>query len=437
MSKLVDAVREAGVVGAGGAGFPTYVKLQSKPDTLICNAAECEPLLCTDYYAMTNLIDGVIAGMVIAGRQLGAGRLVFAFKKKRAELFPIIEEAIRKAGADIEVFGLGDYYPAGDEQSLVYDVTKRIVPQNGIPIHVDCVVNNVITFYHIWQAHEAGTPVVERYVSVVGRVKRPYVAMVKVGTPFKALAELAGPEAGTAMIEGGCMMGEVKDLDQVVTKTTGAIVFLEEGNIAVREKVDSFQSVTRFSKAACCQCTECTVLCPRYNLGHDIEPHMIMRTLNYGLDATSHVAQAAYLCCQCGVCSLFACPFVLSPKRVYEYFRKELEEYNIPPHEHTIDPFNDAKKLPTKRLKARLNVLDIDVLAEFIGDLPYDGPFRVHLKQHIGAPASPVVQVGDRVTRFQKIGDVSADALGVPVHSPVDGVVTEINEQFITIGSGS
>jgi len=437
MSGIVEVVREAGVVGAGGAGFPTYVKLQSRPDTLICNAAECEPLLYTDYYGITNLIDGVIGGMVIAGKQLGTKRMVFALKKKRGELFPIIEDAIQKAGAEIEVFGMGDYYPAGDEQSLVYDVTGRIVPQKGIPINVDVVVNNVLTFYQVWDAVTNSKPVVERYVSVVGRVKKPYVALVKVGTPFRVLAELAEPEAGTAMIEGGVMMGHVREMDDVVTKTTGAIVFLEEGNPAVREKVDTFQSVTRFSKAACCQCTECTVLCPRYNLGHDIEPHMIMRTLNYGLDATSHVAQAAYLCCQCGVCSLFACPFGLSPKRVYEHFKDQLKDYDIPAHEHTIDPFNDAKKLPTNRLKARLNLKDIDVKAEFIGDFNYAGPYQVKLQQHIGAPASPEVQVGDRVTRFQKLADVPADKLGVPVHSPVDGVVTEINEQFITIGSGS
>ena len=437
MSGIVDAVREAGVVGAGGAGFPTYVKLQSKPDTLICNAAECEPLLYTDYYGITNLIDGVIGGMVIAAKQLGTKRLVFALKKKRDELFPIIEDAIKRSGAAIEVFGMGDYYPAGDEQSLVYDVTKRIVPQKGIPIHVDVVVNNVLTFYQVWDAVTNGNPVVERYVSVVGRVKKPYVALVKVGTPFQALADLAEPEPGTAMIEGGVMMGDVRDMTDVVTKTTGALVFLEEGNPAVREKVDTFQSVTRFSKAACCQCTECTVLCPRYNLGHDIEPHMIMRTLNYGLDATSHVAQAAYLCCQCGVCSLFACPFGLSPKRVYAHFRDQLKDYDIPAHDHEIDPFNDAKKLPTNRLKARLNLKDIDVKAEFTGDFAYDGPFRVKLQQHIGAPASPVVKVGDRVTRFQKLADVPGDQLGVPIHSPVDGVVTEINEQFITIGSGS
>ncbi|NOY23847.1 MAG: hypothetical protein GXO70_10115 [Acidobacteria bacterium] len=434
---FVEKTRNAGIVGAGGAGFPTYIKMQSSPDTIICNAAECEPLLYTDYYVIQNHIDGVIRGILLVKKQSGAKRAVFAIKEKRHELFPAIEKAIKGAGGGVELFTLGDYYPAGDEQSLVHDVTGRIVPQNGIPIHVGVVVNNVLTLYQIWNAIENSVAVTERYVSVVGRVKRPYVAVVPIGTPFSKLAELAEPEPGTVMIEGGVMMGQVRNPDDAVTKTTGALVFLEENNPTVREKMASFQSVTRFSKAACCQCTECTVLCPRFNLGHEIEPHMIMRTLNYGLDATSAVAQAAYLCCQCGICSLFACPFGLSPRRVYADFRARLTEYNMPPLEHVIDPFNDAKKLPSKRLKARLNLLDIDVKAEFIGPLPYSGPFKIKIKQHIGSAALPLVKIGETVNTGQILSNVKPDELGTPVHSPAKGMVKEITEEFIVIGSES
>ncbi len=434
---FVEKLRNAGIIGAGGAGFPTYVKMQSKPDTIICNAAECEPLLYTDYYVIQNHIDGVIRGILLAKTQLGAKRAVFAIKEKRHELFPAIEKAIEEAGGGIELFTLGDYYPAGDEQSLVHDVTGRIVPQNGIPIHVGVVVNNVLTLYQIWNAVENSVAVTERFVSVVGRVKRPYVAVVPIGTPFSELAKLTEPEPGTVMIEGGVMMGQIRNPDDSVTKTTGALVFLEEDNPAVREKSASFESLTRFSKAACCQCTECTVLCPRFNLGHDIEPHMIMRTLNYGLDATSTVAQAAYLCCQCGVCSMFSCPFGLSPKRVYADFKKRLKDYNVPPKEHEADLFNDSKKLSTKRLKARLNLLDIDVKPEFTGPLPYSGPLKVKIKQHIGAAALPLVKIGETVNIGQILSNVQEDELGTPVHSPTKGIVKEITEEFIIIGSES
>ncbi|MCK5879889.1 MAG: hypothetical protein KAH24_08915, partial [Holophagae bacterium] len=160
-------------------------------------------------------------------------------------------------------------------------------------------------------------------------------------------------------------------------------------------------------------------------------------TLNYGLDASSTVAQAAYLCCQCGVCSLFACPFGLSPKRVYADFRARLQDYTISPREHVIDPFNDAKKLPSNRLKARLNLLDIDVKAEFIGPLTYSGPLKIHIKQHIGAHATPTVKTGDQVTAGQILSNVNQEDLGTPVHSPVRGVVKEITEEFIVIGSES
>ncbi len=430
-----DKVKNAGIVGAGGAGFPTYVKLGSKAEIYICNAAECEPLLYTDYYVIKNRIKSIISGFKKVIEETGAKESYFALKKKREYLVPLIEEEIKKQNANIKVFLLGDYYPAGDEQSLVYDVTGRIVPQKGIPINVGVIVNNAETLAQIGELEENGKPVFERYVSVVGEVENPFVAKVKIGTPFKALMDKATPKDNTVLIEGGVMMGKVKTPLDIVTKTTGAIVFLNKDNPAVREKTASFQAVTRFSKAACCQCTECTVLCPRYNLGHDIEPHMIMRTLNYGLDSTSLVAQAAYLCCQCGVCSMFACPFGLSPKRVYAYFREKLKDYNIPPKKHVADEYNNAKKVPTKRLMARLNIVELDRVPEFIGELEYGGDFTVPLKQHIGAPSVAIVKEGQRVKKGELLSKCPENALCVPVHSPVDGVVKTVNKNFVIIGN--
>ncbi len=434
---LIEKVKNAGIVGAGGAGFPTYVKLQSKPEIYICNAAECEPLLYTDYYVIKNHINDVIKGFKLAIEFTGAKKGFFAIKKKRKELFPLIEEAIKSENAEskISLFELGDYYPAGDEQSLVYDITGRIVPQNGIPIDVGVVVNNVLTLAQIAWASEKNEPVCKRFVSVVGEVENPFVAVVNIGTPLKALIDYAKPKSGTVLIEGGVMMGTVKSPEDVITKTTGALVFLEENNPAVREKTASFESVTRFSKAACCQCTECTVLCPRYNLGHKIEPHMIMRTLNYGLDSSSHIAQAAFLCCQCGVCSMFACPFGLSPKRVYAYFRKRLKEYNIPAEQHKADPFNEEKKVPTKRLMARLLILHLDRKPEFVGEFDYNGDLIIPLKQHIGVSGKPIVKEGDKVKKGQPISKCEEKSLCVPVHSPINGIVKKVTDNFVIIGN--
>ncbi len=433
---IAQKVKNAGIVGAGGAGFPTYVKLQSKPDIYICNAAECEPLLYTDYYVIKTRIADIIKGLKIAMETTGAKEGFFAIKKKRKDLFPLIEDEIKKQKAsNIKLFQLGDYYPAGDEQSLVYDVTGRIVPQKGIPIDVGVVVNNALTLAQIADAAENETPVYQRFVSVVGEVENPFVALVKIGTPFKALIDYAKPKKDTVLIEGGVMMGNVKSPEEVVTKTTGALIFLNQSNPAVREKTASFETVTRFSKAACCQCTECTVLCPRHNLGHKIEPHMIMRTLNYGLDSSSYIAQAAFLCCQCGVCSMFACPFGLSPKRVYAYFRTKLKDYNIPPFEHKADPFNEAKKVPTKRLMARLGILNLDIKPEFIGEFEHRGDFVIPLKQHIGAPSIPVVKEGEKVFKGQALSKCEEKSLCVPVHSPVDGIVKKVTDKFVIIGS--
>ena len=138
---LTEAVKAAGVVGAGGAGFPTHIKLAAKAEYFIVNAAECEPLIETDKYLCRTFPDQLVAATAAVAAQLGATRAVIALKAKYREEIAALEGAIRRSNADVEIFPMQTFYPAGDEQTLVQQVTGRSVPERGLPLDVGCVVD--------------------------------------------------------------------------------------------------------------------------------------------------------------------------------------------------------------------------------------------------------------------------------------------------------
>ena len=146
---LTEAVKAAGVVGAGGAGFPTHVKLSAKAECFLVNAAECEPLIETDKYLCRTFPDRVVAAAVAVAGHLGAKRTVIALKGKYHAEITALEGAISRSGAQVELFRMKTFYPAGDEQTMVQQVTGRSVPERGLPLDVGCVVDNVGTLLNI------------------------------------------------------------------------------------------------------------------------------------------------------------------------------------------------------------------------------------------------------------------------------------------------
>ena len=190
-----------------------------------------------------------------------------------------MRRAVGQAQAALDVFELGDFYPAGDEQVVVYEVMGRVVPEGGIPLMVGAVVSNVESLANIAAAVE-GRPVTERWLTVCGEVARPMVTRVPIGVSLAEVIEAAG---GTTLsdyqvVVGGPMMGAVAaDLAAPVTKTTSGIIVLPVGHNVVSGKVRDLDQVTKIARVACCQCSRCTDLCPRRLLGHGLEPHKIMR----------------------------------------------------------------------------------------------------------------------------------------------------------------
>ncbi|MEJ2083472.1 MAG: 4Fe-4S dicluster domain-containing protein [Acidobacteriota bacterium] len=313
---LSEQVRQAGVVGAGGAGFPTHVKMASCAEWLLANGAECEPLLYKDRELLKNFASEVLTGLRLTAAAVGASKRSIGVKSKNHEAI----EALRRAGCgtDISLSEFGDFYPSGDEYEVVHTITGRLIPPAGIPLDVGVVVNNVETIYNVQRA-EQGEPVTDTFLTVSGMVREPLTTRVPVGMRFRDVLELAGgPTAREfAVMDSGLMMGRrIHDLDQGVAKTTAGLIVLPRGHNLIRRYDTSATAQARIGKSACDQCSYCTELCPRYLLGYDVQPHAVMRSLGFSATGSEIWNRYASLCCGCGICTLYACPESLYPRLV-------------------------------------------------------------------------------------------------------------------------
>lgn len=429
---LIETLKHAGVVGAGGAGFPTYVKAGSAVEYVIANGAECEPLLHKDARLMEAHADRVVRGMLIMGEATGAGKLVVGIKSKNRGAV----EAMRRAceGTPVTVHELEDYYPAGDEYELTHEVTGRLIPPKGIPLDVGVVTQNVETLYNIAAAIDHGTPVTHKWLTVTGAVATPLTAVVPIGTTYRDCIAMAG---GATIDEfqlscDGIMMGHWEtDLDKVITKTSGGIIVLPVDHHLMRRRSRPTPKMHRIGKSACDQCTFCTELCPRYLLGYDVQPHKVMRSLGFTMMGEGMWNKYADLCCACGLCTLFACPEDLYPKEACDRAKDDLRatgqkwEGSVEVKKHAM---KDARKVPVKTLMKRLKLTKYEHHAPLTDRTVAPVEVSIPLKMHVGAPATPIVRIGDRVQAGQRIADPPATGLGVAIHSSVDGVVLAVGD---------
>jgi Na+-translocating ferredoxin:NAD+ oxidoreductase RnfC subunit len=236
------------------------------------------------------------------------------------------------------------------------------------------------------------------------------------------------------------MMGRVlADTDQPVTKTTSGLIVLHPEHTVVKGKVKDPAVIKRMTSTICCQCSQCTELCPRHLLGHSIAPHKLMRSLS-GLVADPEVRKTALLCCECGACEKFACPMGLSPREVNAMIRQELMQekirWNATGEEPINHPMRDVRYIPTKRLMQRLNVAKYDTHPGLAAKVFVPQRVAIALAQHIGAPALCVVKAGDLVAKGDLIGEIPDGALGARIHASIDGVVTGIDDGVVKISRG-
>lgn len=433
---LEKQLRECGVVGAGGAGFPAYVKAASRVEFVIANGAECEPLLHKDFELMKRFAAEIVEGMALMMEATGARRGKFGIKEKNKEAVEAVQPHLDRISADLVL--LGDFYPSGDEYELVYSATGRLIPPAGIPLQVGCVVNNVETLYNIQQA-SSGKPVTHKFLSVAGAVREPKSFWVPAGTPFRELIELAGgasvPDFG--IFVSGIMMGRLTfDLDEVVTKTTAGLILLARDHYLVQRKERPLEDMHRIGKSACDQCSYCTEFCPRYLLGYEVLPHKVMRSLGFTLAGSDLWNQAAELCCACGLCTLYACPEDLYPKEACDRAKQDLRSAGIRFVQQkpvAVHPMKEHRRVPLAQLRRRLKIEEFERETPFASVDHHPRRVRILLKQHAGKPAVPAVREGDRVEAGAPVGRVPEGELGADVHASIPGKVSRVTAEFVEI----
>lgn len=432
--ELKELMKAAGIIGAGGAGFPSYAKLAGGADTLLVNGAECEPLLYTDYIILKRELSMVLSGIRAVLDGTGISRAVLAIKEHTAKRLSFKDGEKLDTGITVKV--LPDVYPLGDEVALIYEVLGRLVKPASLPITVGVIVYNVETMYNLGRAVRYCEPVTMKWLTVGGDIEKPVVVRVPVGTPIEELFDKLGIEVDEdhSVIDGGPSMGKlVNHVRASVTKTTKGILVLPNNTQAVMSKLMNEKMAVARAETACCQCTRCTDMCPRALLGYPLEPHKMVRTAMQVAEAMPQMVISATLCCGCGICESIACSQGISPKAVINNYKAVLAKNGMrffSTQSREVTEEREYRKIPSERWMSALGVARFDKLPAYIGELADIERVSVPLTKHIGAPSIPTVRDGDTVKRGDVIA-AAADGLSVPQHATIDGRVTVENRKII------
>ncbi|MBR5018306.1 MAG: electron transport complex subunit RsxC [Bacteroidales bacterium] len=295
--EIIDKVKKAGVVGLGGASFPTHVKLappkDKKAECLILNGTECEPYLTSDDRIMREHPQEILLGGAIMMKALGVTRGYVGIEENKPAAIASMTEAA-KAFPQIEVVTLKKRYPQGGEKQLIDAVIRRQVPSGGLPIETGAVVQNVGTSLAVYEAVQKNKPLIDNVITVTGSclpVQHNY--KVRIGTPMSKILEVAGglPEKAAKVISGGPMMGRaIANLDAATVKANGAILVLTE------------EETRRRPESACIRCSKCASACPM-----GLEPWLLNKLSRAGGRHEELEKERVYDCIECGCCS-FTCP---------------------------------------------------------------------------------------------------------------------------------
>ena len=309
--ELKGIIKEAGVVGLGGAAFPTHVKLSPSPekkiDTLIINGAECEPFLSTDHRLMLEKSNELLAGIRIIRKILGVKETIIGIEKNKADAIKLLTE--KCSGQNIKVVALETKYPQGGEKTLIYAITEKKVPAGGLPMDVGCVVQNIGTCIAVYEAVVLSKPLYERVITVTGRVADSKNLLVRNGTLVKDIIPQVDGYYGEPkkLLMGGPMMGFALPTDDlpVIKGTSGITVFNEEDIDESRETLE------------CIRCGKCVQNCPM-----NLHPSLIAK---YAQKERIDDAEQKFAmdCFECGCCS-FNCPSHIPLVHWIRYAKSEI-----------------------------------------------------------------------------------------------------------------
>ncbi len=437
MSDLKSIMREHGIVGAGGAGFPSYGKLAEGADILLINAIECEPLIYTDLTLMQEKLYDIAAGMRAVMEYLHIPTGLLAVKGYRAEHLGLADGQVLAEGVRIKY--APNVYPMGDEINLIYTVTGRLVKPGNLPITRGVIVYNAETVYNIALAVRDGQPVTEKWVTIGGNVPEVKCVKVPVGMGIAEVLKAVNVTvpANHVIIDGGPSMGNIVPISGIVTKTTKSLLILPETAPAVYSKQRTVEENLRMAASVCCQCTRCTDMCPRHLMGYPIEPHKMVRSTLSAAQANPELIKTASLCCSCDICGTFACCQGISPMQVIKEYKKILGKNKMryvagPNEEFTPHPDRDYRMLNAGKWKSMLGVAQYDRYPTYIPEKLVAKQVEIKMSQHIGAPSIPCVKVGDVVAENQLIAN-AAEGLSLPQYASIAGRVVFVDNQKIVI----
>lgn len=427
----IDQIERMGIIGAGGAGFPTHIKLRTRPDTVIMNAAECEPLVHKDMEILRHDPEKALEGFRVVIDVTGARRGIIGIKRKHREE---IDSLRARINGPIDIAELDDVYPSGDEATLIYLTTGRRVAPEALPISVGCLVLNVETLYDIG----AGVPVVEKFLTVAGAVAQPATIRVPVGmTMAEVLSHFTITVPDYAVRSGGLMMGTLEhDLDVPVSKRTGALIVLPANHhcITMYRRYATVHETDRLAKASCDQCSFCTELCPRFLLGQPVRPELAMRNRMFTREESTLFYPGNVSCCECNLCTMYACPESLDPRGATVMDKRMTRGQSVRSGValQSVHPLYEYRKVPLHKLMQRLDVVRYEAEARLIDLKTNPDRVKVPLNQHAGAPAVPMVSAGDRVKRGDLIA-ASGGTISSVANASIDGRVTAIATTEIII----
>ncbi|WP_455223535.1 electron transport complex subunit RsxC [Kaarinaea lacus] len=310
--QLRKAIKEAGIVGLGGAGFPSYLKLtndQNKVDTLILNGVECEPYITCDQMLMRNHPLEIVKGLMLMQSALGIKNVIFAIENNKPKELELIQNAIYEADAfDVELVQVPTVYPAGGEKQLIQTLTGKEVPSQGLPTDIGIVCHNVGTAYAVERAIEYNEPLISRYITVAGSVAKAQVLEVLIGTPVSHLIEQCGGNRKTLsrVIMGGPMMGFALHDDEVpVVKTTNCVL--------VNSVISDVPLPSRSNYAMpCIRCGACAEACPVGLLPQQLYWYARAKDFDKIQDYN------LFDCIECGCCD-YVCPSQIPLVQYYRY----------------------------------------------------------------------------------------------------------------------
>lgn len=434
---LKEQILEAGIVGAGGAGFPTHSKIAEYMDYLVVNGAECEPLLYTDNQILEQhgkeLIESLSELLVICNIKQG----IIGIKKKYEKLISTLNDYTHKY-PNVSVKAVENVYPIGDEITLIYECTGRVVPRGELPSSQKVALINVETLLNISNKLKYNESVTHTYVTIGGDLDEPKVLKVPIGTKIKDLFRIMDLETAedTDVLIGGPMMGSFGSIESIITKTTKGILILPKDHVLHRLKQSADMNTVKRIMSSCSQCRMCTDLCPRNRLGHKVEPHKVMNAFANGILTHHQGLETALGCCGCNACSYFACHHQLFPGSLMMAVRKELLAHGERGQKdlNPIPKDEKSPRIPSSRLIGLIGLSAYDkkayldtrkLLPEFV---------YIPTSQHIGKKAETVVKKGDKVEVGTLIAK-SGEGISTNIHSSVDGVVVDANEDMIIIES--